>query len=787
MQCGSTVAYTGGVTRAVALLLALVTACVQSGEVACEDGRTCPPGNTCDLANHRCLAPDQTTACIGLADDTACMTSAFAGFCQAGACEPVECGDGLRTGPEVCDGADLGNATCITAGFYAGDAVACTQACTLDTSACSGRCGDAIVNGDELCDGAPPAGTCVDFGFDAGVLGCSSECSAQFAACDAIGWRSEPTPLDAIADLAGSSPDELWAVGSIGTAGAIAHYAGHAWHLVATEPGLRLTAVAEAGPDDVWAIGGPPLAGATTVVHVTGGVATVVLDAPTAKPRGLRALSPTDVYLATGDVGVQRWDGSAWQAVGALTGATRLVAGTSDSDLWTADAAGTPQHWDGTTWTPSPAGMAATRLVPLPSGSVWALGTTTVATGAPSAVAHFDGTSWTAIDPGPVVALRSIAVSNDNDVWLMEGAGTGHHFDGRRWATTGRSVDLDRNSGMTAMQPFAGTVVGVSGFGVAYRYTGRLYARLDTGNVGLLDGILTLPSGEILTSNTEGEVLHFDGNLWTAQPVGARPNGVTLLFATRADDIWVFDGTAKSLLQFDGATWATRDASGNLRQVWAASPTDAYLAGADVRHWDGVSVVTVLAGRPGGSSSVTGTSATDVWMTLGVTGLGADLYHWNGATLAPGVHVDEDLSRVVAAGPNSVFAIARSTHVMHYDGASWTDTGLPSPEPLIAMAAVAPDDVFAASPTSLFHYDGTQWTPVRVPADPNIGQATIQGISAIPGALDVGFAQMIFEQPVRRLLQTRPLACRAHETACGDGVDDDCDGLVDSFDPDCAP
>ncbi len=786
MQCGSTVAYTGAVTRAVALLLVLVTACVHSGEVACEDGRTCPPGNTCDLANHRCLAPDQTIACIGRADGTTCTTAAFAGFCQAGACERVECGDGLRTGPEVCDGADLGSATCLTAGFYAGDAVSCTQACTLDTSGCSGRCGDALVNGDELCDGAPPAGTCVDFGFDAGPLGCSSECSAEFAACDAIGWRPEPTPLDAIVDLAGSSPDELWAVGSLGRDGAIIRYSGRAWHLVATEPGLLLQAVAEAAPDDVWALGGPRT-GATTVVHVVGGQASIVTDAPTTQPRGLLALSPTDVYLATADAGIQRWDGAAWHAVGSLPGPLRLVAGQRDTDLWTADASGTPQHWDGTAWTPSPAGMAVAQLVPLPSGSVWALGTTTPQIGAPAAVARFDGVGWTAMTPTTTVSLRSIAVSNDNDVWLMDGNGAGLHFDGARWATSGGAIDVNRNASMTAMRPVAGTVVGVSALGVAYRYTGQLFARIDTGNAGLLRGIQTLPGGEIIAANAAGDVLHYDGRKWSQQRVGAPPNGVTLLFATRADDIWVIDEGARALRQFDGATWATRATDTAVSSVWAASPTDAYLGGrAGVEHWDGLSFVTVLLPLPGGTSRVTGRSATDVWMLNTAIGVGSDLYHWDGAALGPAVHVDAQITALVAAGPNSVFALANMTHVMHYDGASWTEIALPSPQPLSGLAATAPDDVFAASPSSLFHYDGSQWSPVRVPADPGIGQATIQDISAIPGAFDIGFQQEIFEQPVRRLLQTRPLACRAHETNCGDGVDDDCDGLVDGFDPDCA-
>ena len=92
------------------------------------------------------------------------------GTCHDGACDPLLCGDGVRTGTEECDGSNLGSANCTTAGFYDPAGLACTQFCTFDTSGCVGRCGDGIVNGPELCDGSPPDGTCVDDGFDAGPL-----------------------------------------------------------------------------------------------------------------------------------------------------------------------------------------------------------------------------------------------------------------------------------------------------------------------------------------------------------------------------------------------------------------------------------------------------------------------------------------------------------------------------------------------------------------------------------------------------------------------------------------
>jgi len=47
------------------------------------------------------------------------------------------CGDGVREGDEVCDGADLGGHSCASEGFVDGGEMSCTDACTLDVSGCA--------------------------------------------------------------------------------------------------------------------------------------------------------------------------------------------------------------------------------------------------------------------------------------------------------------------------------------------------------------------------------------------------------------------------------------------------------------------------------------------------------------------------------------------------------------------------------------------------------------------------------------------------------------------------
>lgn len=59
------------------------------------------------------------------------------------------------------------------------------------------------------------------------------------------------------------------------------------------------------------------------------------------------------------------------------------------------------------------------------------------------------------------------------------------------------------------------------------------------------------------------------------------------------------------------------------------------------------------------------------------------------------------------------------------------------------------------------------------------GQACVDGACADPGCAGLTCAQG------SRCSAGACLACPVHETACGDGADDDCDGKVDCADPDC--
>lgn len=92
-----------------------------------------------------------------------------------------ECGNGVIDGANECDGADLGNATCLTEGFSGGTLV-CSGECTLDTSGCF-VCGDGVANEGEECDGRDLRGeTCTTQGYSGGNLACVG-CQLDASGC----------------------------------------------------------------------------------------------------------------------------------------------------------------------------------------------------------------------------------------------------------------------------------------------------------------------------------------------------------------------------------------------------------------------------------------------------------------------------------------------------------------------------------------------------------------------------------------------------------------------------
>jgi len=100
------------------------------------------------------------------------------------------------------------------------------------------------------------------------------------------------------------------------------------------------------------------------------------------------------------------------------------------------------------------------------------------------------------------------------------------------------------------------------------------------------------------------------------------------------------------------------------------------------------------------------------------------------------------------------------------------------------VAGTASDDVVAVGAHTLLHFDGVRWAPIRARTlGLNDG---FRRAAVWPHAVAIiGLVNNAVSGVADVLVRHGRWACRATETSCDDGVDDDCDGLIDHEDPDC--
>ena len=86
------------------------------------------------------------------------------------------CNDGTRQEAEACEGDDLDGKTCASQDF-AGGTLACDATCQFDLTGCH-LCGNGAIDDAEVCDGGAFGDkTCATEGFDGGMLTCDASCS----------------------------------------------------------------------------------------------------------------------------------------------------------------------------------------------------------------------------------------------------------------------------------------------------------------------------------------------------------------------------------------------------------------------------------------------------------------------------------------------------------------------------------------------------------------------------------------------------------------------------------
>jgi len=263
----------------------------------------------------------------------------------------------------------------------------------------------------------------------------------------AFGWTTVASPSEVPGDnyLYGadsSDASNVWAVGGVrpptggSSHGLVLRYDGTAWRSVARTglPGddaFRGVDAVSAG--DVWVVGdhrGGGISRYDTLAAHWNGTTWTQEPTPNGNPGGMNQLN--GVAAAGGTVWavgtyvdpssslnrrkliLQRAGGN-WRVAPAPTVATyeslAAVDATGPADAWAVGSASTAiesaplapltLHWNGAGWVsstlPAPTGTALTGVDARTPSDVWAVGSTSGATGRQPYVAHFDGTSWSRV------------------------------------------------------------------------------------------------------------------------------------------------------------------------------------------------------------------------------------------------------------------------------------------------------------------------------------------------------------------------------------------------------
>ena len=234
-----------------------------------------------------------------------------------------------------------------------------------------------------------------------------------------------------IYDMWGSSPRDVWAVG---TRGALFHFDGEGWRSL-------------------------PCQG-EVVQHL-----------------GIWGADAGAVWVAASGGKVLRWDGQSWTREQLPTSTTLMgVHGTSRRDVWIVGRKGLIVHRDGGEWKPVESGVRRDlyRVWAARRDLAWAVGDA-------GTLLRWNGRRWAREELGTVSPLTTVWGSSARDVWVGALSGQVFRWDGGRW----RPVRVHSLADLKHQAPCVRKILG---FGPAdvwvlgcqvHHYDGRAWRRLD--------------------------------------------------------------------------------------------------------------------------------------------------------------------------------------------------------------------------------------------------------------------------------------------------------------------
>lgn len=427
--------------------------------------------------------------------------------------------------------------------------------------------------------------------------------------------------------LYGFGPGDVWAAGTKQNTEAIWRNQGAGWQSVPIDAAAVGTfeALWGSSQSDVWFVNRR-----FGLVHWDGSRARREVDGSRLanQPAALYGTRADDVWLATAasaDTGrVLRFDGKEWTPERTLrpTSPLRAVWGSSPSDVWVAGQDGGLQHFDGTSFQHSLRDKESNARSDLKA--IWGSDEKNIfAAGTDGLVRRYDGRRWSTLDSGLQTDLNAIWGSGANDVWIAGNGGKLLRWDGSalRLVESGTSQDLLDLHGSRADRIFA---VGTAGTLLAY--DGGRWARvaLPGAEQVTLRGVHShSPDSATAVGDTGGTVLgrlySYANGTWSDGSAGlpdTQGDNLLSVYGPGPGRLYVLTGPAKRwLLRYQDGKWQAPSAlNTSCQRLYGATESDVWIACGEekVLRWSGSALSTSLP-RAGARYSALWGSGGTLW------------------------------------------------------------------------------------------------------------------------------------------------------------------------------
>ncbi|HEY4182614.1 MAG TPA: hypothetical protein VGM90_37535 [Kofleriaceae bacterium] len=657
-------------------VLVSLCSCLDPAAITCDFG-VCPGAKRCDEVHQTCVFPDQLTSCTGKSDGDDCEVGNRPGVCTDGVCLERGCGDRHLDGAEQCDGDLFINnaADCMDVGFYDAGPISCRNDCTIDTTACHRTCGDGVLDmPQEQCDpGASANIACDTIGFYAGQATCTPQCTYDISSCARCGdGLLQPQEL---CEPSLGVPDGLSCValaydaGKLGCGGSCGGDVSHCSKFNFVGAGSVPFAISDAwvaGPNDVFLVG---YSDSGLLARWDGTTATILMDQVSIDHlSGWRSTDGTMVDVwAVGDEARVHFDGHATtvDTLGTFGIDGFAVAEISPNDVYATGFDGV-SHFDGASWSVvEPRITERSALFARASDDVWVGGT--------HRMAHWNGTVWTIAATS--FSASGIWSSSPTSVWALDNGAGIQHWDGAAWTAaalppTQQALVLSSIWGSSESDIFA------VGQHVIYRFDGWQWTSISP------DGVT--PPNVITGSGRTDALIASTGNparLYRWRGAGrlvTSPGSVAVYNLSCGDASDCFSVVGPDVSHFDGTSWSPVGVDESLG-VWARTSASVFeMSRTALFERTGTTWTKVLDAPQDVADklaaarlvAMNGVSDTDIWLGSDR----GDLFHYDGTTIAFVTHTDDfvGFQDIAAADSNNVYAMTFSG-IYKWNGASVTE------------------------------------------------------------------------------------------------------------------